>query len=288
MRQERLRKSDHLNPLVDHSRPPSRRGDAGFRVARIRYYTPIVGGFVENILMRMAERQMAKRAAKRLSGQLDAAAVDKGAVREARTSAKAQIAPAGHTNGSGRAHRRNEARSPRVRPLRSRDRFSRCGEDGGVRRGAMKIVYSAINQMVPGTRGGWIRVAAVAEGLAAHGHDVTALITAAQRGVMGRATGVRGIDSDASLRVHAPSNGPGITDCAAGGGRPAGRGDGAVRKLRRRGDHGGSRGWGHRRPRSECANRGPSRLAQGNRESPAPRPPEPAMGRTAGFRLGRA
>ena len=66
MRQERLRKSDHLNPLGTSRISHRVAADAGFRVARIRYYTPIVGGFVENILMRMAERQMARRAAKRL------------------------------------------------------------------------------------------------------------------------------------------------------------------------------------------------------------------------------
>jgi len=41
----------------------------------------------------------------------------------------------------------------------------------------MKILYSAIDQPVPGTKGGSIHVAAVAEGLAALGHDVTALVT---------------------------------------------------------------------------------------------------------------
>ena len=41
----------------------------------------------------------------------------------------------------------------------------------------MKILYSAIDQTVPGTRGGSVHVAAVAEGLAALGHDVTALVT---------------------------------------------------------------------------------------------------------------
>jgi glycosyltransferase involved in cell wall biosynthesis len=40
----------------------------------------------------------------------------------------------------------------------------------------MKVLYSAIDQAVPGTKGGSIHVAAVAEGLAALGHDVTALI----------------------------------------------------------------------------------------------------------------
>jgi glycosyltransferase involved in cell wall biosynthesis len=41
----------------------------------------------------------------------------------------------------------------------------------------VKILYSAIDQTVPGTKGGSVHVAAVAEGLAALGHDVTALVT---------------------------------------------------------------------------------------------------------------
>src|SRR5262245_8095816 len=90
MRQERLRKSDHLNPLADI--PDLRRvaAEAGFRLARIRYYTPLVGGFVENILMRMAERQIAKRAARRLTGSAESR--DEEAIKAARTSAKARIA----------------------------------------------------------------------------------------------------------------------------------------------------------------------------------------------------
>jgi len=92
MRQERLRKSDHLNPLTDIPDLHRVAADTGFRVARIRYYTPLVGGFVENIVMRMAERQLARRAARRLAGKIDEDAIDKEAVRTARTSAKAQIA----------------------------------------------------------------------------------------------------------------------------------------------------------------------------------------------------
>ena len=42
----------------------------------------------------------------------------------------------------------------------------------------MKILYAAIDQEVPGTKGGSVHVAAVAEGLAALGHEVTALVTA--------------------------------------------------------------------------------------------------------------
>jgi starch synthase len=41
----------------------------------------------------------------------------------------------------------------------------------------MRILYSAIDQVVPGTKGGSVHVAAVAEGLAALGHDVHALVT---------------------------------------------------------------------------------------------------------------
>src|SRR3954462_1893798 len=92
MRQERLRKSDHLNPLQDTPELEAVAKGAGFRVARIRYYTPLVGGLVENIGMRMAERALAKRAAKRLTGRISAEAADREAIKEARTAAKRQIA----------------------------------------------------------------------------------------------------------------------------------------------------------------------------------------------------
>jgi len=90
MTQERLRKSDHLNPLRDVPHLEQVVATAGFSIAKIRYYTPLVGGFVENIMMRVAERAMTKRAAKRLpSGGGDAA------IKEARTQAKARIARQG-------------------------------------------------------------------------------------------------------------------------------------------------------------------------------------------------
>src|SRR5690349_9093238 len=41
----------------------------------------------------------------------------------------------------------------------------------------MRILYSAIDQTVPGSKGGSTHVTAVAEGLAARGHEVTALVT---------------------------------------------------------------------------------------------------------------
>jgi SAM-dependent methyltransferase len=92
MRQERLRKSDHLNPLRDVPELDQVVREAGFRIAEIRFYTPIVGGFVENILMRVAERAMARRAARRLSGTLSTEDADRQAIREARSAAKQQIA----------------------------------------------------------------------------------------------------------------------------------------------------------------------------------------------------
>ncbi|HXG54717.1 MAG TPA: methyltransferase domain-containing protein [Vicinamibacterales bacterium] len=105
LRQERLRKSDHLNPLRDIPHLETVAADTGFRVARIRYYTPLVGGFIENIMMRMAERAMARRAAGRLAatGTGDAAEADAAAVREARTTAKERIANSRTTYGALRA-----------------------------------------------------------------------------------------------------------------------------------------------------------------------------------------
>ena len=105
LRQERLRKSDHLNPLRDIPHLEQVVDAAGFRIGRIRFYTPIVGGFVENIMMRMAERAMARRAAaravaetrsNRVEGKAPAEA-DAAAVREARTAAKERISHGGPT-----------------------------------------------------------------------------------------------------------------------------------------------------------------------------------------------
>jgi ubiquinone/menaquinone biosynthesis C-methylase UbiE len=95
--QERLRKADHLNPLADIPELHRVVGAAGFRVAWIRYYTPIVGGFIENIAVRVAERAMARRAAKRLAEAGDNGATSRNvaAGREARTTAKAKLAQGG-------------------------------------------------------------------------------------------------------------------------------------------------------------------------------------------------
>jgi SAM-dependent methyltransferase len=92
MRQERLRKSDHLNPLGDVPELEHVAHAAGFRIAKIRFYTPIVGGLIENIVMRVAERAMTRRAARRLSTRVSAEQADREAIREVRTAAKQRIA----------------------------------------------------------------------------------------------------------------------------------------------------------------------------------------------------
>lgn len=88
LRQERLRKSDHVNPLADHDDLARVAAQCGFRIERITYYTPVFGAFVENILARMAERALARRAVR--SRNLAGAGQDDG-IREARTSAQARV-----------------------------------------------------------------------------------------------------------------------------------------------------------------------------------------------------
>ena len=68
----------------------------------------------------------------------------------------------------------DEARRAAVRPDRIRTVLRAPRARGAA---AVKILYSAIDQVVPGHEGGSVHVAAVAEGLAALGHDVTALVT---------------------------------------------------------------------------------------------------------------
>ena len=98
--QERLRKSDHLNPIADHEDLAAFAARAGFRIERITYYTPIVGAFVENILVRMAERALARRAAASTAAggatSPDAAAGAE-ALKAARSAAKARVSARGAT-----------------------------------------------------------------------------------------------------------------------------------------------------------------------------------------------
>lgn len=95
MRQERLRKSDHVNPLRDIPHLEEVTAACGFRVARIRYYTPLVGAFIENVLMRLVERRMTTRAAS-ARGAAAAQSTDDD-VRAARAAAKSRIARGGVT-----------------------------------------------------------------------------------------------------------------------------------------------------------------------------------------------
>ena len=89
--QERLRKSDHVNPLVDHDDLARVAAECGFRIERVTYYTPIVGAFVENVLVRIAERFLARRAAAKPGASTDPGA----AVREARRAAQARVRQGG-------------------------------------------------------------------------------------------------------------------------------------------------------------------------------------------------
>jgi SAM-dependent methyltransferase len=92
LKQERLRKSDHVNPLLDHDDLARVARECGFRIERITYYTPIIGAFVENVLARMAERLMARRAA--------AGAAGGDPTRIARARAQARVRRRGFTYGA--------------------------------------------------------------------------------------------------------------------------------------------------------------------------------------------
>jgi hypothetical protein len=87
LRQERLRKSDHLNPLADYDDLSRVLSDCGFRLERITYYTPIAGAFIENVLMRIAERMLTRRAARTMSET----ATDDEAARAVRADAKDRL-----------------------------------------------------------------------------------------------------------------------------------------------------------------------------------------------------
>ena len=70
--------------------------DSGFRIKRIRYYTPLVGGFVENILLRLAEKRLADRAkgAKGAKGA-EGGISDEEALKIARAEGKQHVAQSG-------------------------------------------------------------------------------------------------------------------------------------------------------------------------------------------------
>ena len=94
LRHERLRKSDHLNPIVDHDDLRRIAADSGFRIDRIRYYTPLIGGLVENVFVRLAEQWMVRRAG-RDRREEGASPVEHDPFRTARRNAKRIVARGG-------------------------------------------------------------------------------------------------------------------------------------------------------------------------------------------------
>jgi len=84
---ERLRKTDHLNPLMSRQHLDEVAAAAGFRVARFRYYTPVLSSVAENILVPVAAHAMARQAAP--SG------VNREAMRAARVQAKRRVGERG-------------------------------------------------------------------------------------------------------------------------------------------------------------------------------------------------
>jgi SAM-dependent methyltransferase len=85
---DRLRPTDHLNPLQDRRHLEEVAARAGFRISRFCYYTPIVSRIAESIVVPVAAHAMARR-------QSTAATVDTTALRAARLHAKARIARGG-------------------------------------------------------------------------------------------------------------------------------------------------------------------------------------------------
>ena len=102
--QERLRKSDHVNPLTDHDDLKRVAAECGFTIERITYYTPIVGAFVENVLVRIAEKSLARRAQRAQlagkSGSKPDGAVSDDARKAARKAAQARVRQGGALYGA--------------------------------------------------------------------------------------------------------------------------------------------------------------------------------------------
>ncbi|MEO7192831.1 MAG: class I SAM-dependent methyltransferase [Vicinamibacterales bacterium] len=95
LHQERLRKSDHLNPIADHEELARVTRECGFAIERITYYSPVIGAFVENVLARIAERTLVRRASRQ--GPSGARADAGAASRTARARAQARVRSRGVT-----------------------------------------------------------------------------------------------------------------------------------------------------------------------------------------------
>ena len=89
LRLERLRKSDHVNPLADHDQLARVVAASGFRLERVTYYSPVVGAFVENVLVRIGEHWMSKRVKRKTRGD------DAAAMRTARSAAQDRVSKQG-------------------------------------------------------------------------------------------------------------------------------------------------------------------------------------------------
>jgi SAM-dependent methyltransferase len=85
---DRLRPTDHLNPLASRAHLDQVAAAAGFRVDRFRYYTPILSRVAESVFVPIAAHVLARRK----SGK---AAVDGTALRAARVDAKRTLARRG-------------------------------------------------------------------------------------------------------------------------------------------------------------------------------------------------
>ncbi len=89
---EKLRKTDHLNPLMSRAHLDRVAEGAGFTVEQFRYYTPLLSSMAENIVVPVAAHAMARKVAR---GGTGSPVVDRAAMRSARLAAKNRIAKRG-------------------------------------------------------------------------------------------------------------------------------------------------------------------------------------------------
>jgi SAM-dependent methyltransferase len=92
---EKLRKTDHLNPLMGRDHLDTVARAAGLRVERLTYYTPVFSSIAENILVPVAAHAMARRAARGKPGDRSSRSIDRDAMRQARVQAKQRVAKRG-------------------------------------------------------------------------------------------------------------------------------------------------------------------------------------------------
>jgi hypothetical protein len=84
---DRLRPTDHLNPLASRAHLDEVANRSGFSVGRFRYYTPILSRIAESIFVPLGANMLARRTSRK--------AIDASAVREARLVAKRTLARRG-------------------------------------------------------------------------------------------------------------------------------------------------------------------------------------------------